>query len=95
MAKLAQKLTLDQLQTKWAAQLNPILAIPMLSGIQLNNVVLASGSNVINHLLQRQQQGWIVTDQQGAASLSRSAPFNNLTLTLTASAACTVNLWCF
>jgi len=95
MANLAQKLTLDQLQTKWASQINPILSLPMLQGLQLNDISLKPGVNVINHLLQRQQQGWILTDKQGVADIQRTAPFNNLTLTLTSSGTCQVSLWVF
>ena len=38
------------------------------------------------------QQGWIISDQSAAASIYRSAAFNDLTLTLTSSAPCTINL---
>ncbi len=94
-AQLPQKLPLDMMQTKWASQLNPVLSIPMLSGLMLQNVVLKSGDNVINHLLGRMQQGTIITDQTAASSIYRSKPFNSTTLTLNSSAACQVNLWVF
>lgn len=84
---------LSMIQTRWAAILNPVLSIPMLSGNQLTGVALASGSNVINHLLDRNPQGWVLTDNQANAVVYRSAPFNNKTLTLTSSAATTVSIW--
>lgn len=83
------------MQNVWAAQLNPILVIPILSGLQLTNVSLASGVNNINHLLSRLQQGWFLTDQQGGASIYRSKPFNPTTLTLTSDAVVTVSIWVY
>lgn len=88
-------LPLPLLETKWASELNPILAIPFLSGIQLKSISLINGVTVINHFLQRQMQGWFVTDIQGAAEIYRSAPLNNMTLTLTSNAAITLDLWVF
>ena len=89
------KLPLDRMQTIWKSQIDPILKIPMLSGLQLNNISLVSGVNNINHLLQRTQQGWIITDQDASSSIYRSQPFNTLTLTLHASAPCTISLWVY
>jgi hypothetical protein len=83
------------LQNQWRSILNPVLAVPMLSGLQLNNVALKIGSNVINTTLQRQMQGWFITDIDAASAVYRSAPFNTLTLTLTASAPCNVSLWVY
>jgi hypothetical protein len=40
-------------------------------------------------------QGWMITDINAAAAIYRSAPLNNLTLTLNASAACIVNIGVF
>lgn len=83
------------MQTQWKGQLDPILAIPMLSGIQLRSVSLTSGTTVINHLLGRMQQGWIITDQNGAASIYRTSSLNDKTLTLFSDAQVTVNLWVY
>lgn len=92
---LPQKLPLELMQTKWAAQLNPLLSNPFTSGILLPQTTLINGVTVINHLLQRQMIGWIVTDQDASASIYRSAPLNNQTLTLTSDAAAIINLWVF
>ncbi len=83
------------MQTKWASELNPLLANPFNSVSILKGVTLGIGSNVINHLLGRQLQGWIITDQNGGASIFRSAPSTHLTLTLTSDAAVTVNIGVF
>jgi hypothetical protein len=80
---------------KWAQELNPVLGNPLTNMSILKNVNLISGVTVVNHGLQQIQQGWIILDQQGPASIYRSAPFNSTTLTLTSSAAVTVNLGVF
>jgi hypothetical protein len=96
VANLPQKLPADMMQQKWASQLNPILKIPMLSGLQLTNIPLNGGTpTVVNHLLGRKQQGWIVTDNDNADSIIRIEPLNDKTLTLLASQACNVSLWVY
>lgn len=83
------------LQTNWSAILDPIIKNPLSKGNFLTSVSLTTGDNVINHLLGKRQQGWIISDQTAAASIYRSEPFNELTLTLNASAPCMVNLYVF
>jgi len=83
---------LSRFQTSWKSQIDPVLSDPLLDNNILTNVVLKSGVNVINHLLQRQPQGWFITDINAAVTVYRSQPFNDLTLTLTASGPATVNL---
>lgn len=43
--------TFQMMQNSWAAQINPLLANPMASGLFLKGIVLTTGANVINHLL--------------------------------------------
>lgn len=86
---------LQLLQDKWASILNPVLKNPILDGNFLMTVSLKNGVTVINHLLSRKQQGWILIDQAGAAAIYRSQPFNSTTLTLTSNAAVTVSLLVF
>lgn len=83
------------MQTKWKSELDPILSNPMTDMFILKNVSLAVGSNVINHKLGRTQQGWFLTDINGTGTVYRSAGFNDLTLTLTSSAAVTVSIGVF
>jgi hypothetical protein len=83
------------MQNKWSSIINPLLSNPLNSALILKNVVLKSGDNVINHLLSRKQQGWFLTDIQGAATIYRSASFNDTTLTLNSSAPVTVNIGVF
>lgn len=83
------------LQTNWSALLNPLLKAPTSQGVLLPGIKLINGVNVINHLLQRTLQGWYFTDITGAAEVYRSAPKNDLTLTLTSNAAVTVDIFVF
>lgn len=92
---LSPKLPWELANPKWAAELNPVLANPMTNMKIISDVVLINGSTAINHGLQQVQQGWIIVDQQGAASIYRSQPLNSLTLTLTSSAAVTVSIGVF
>lgn len=85
----------DQIQTKWMSELNPLLAKPLSDANILNKVTLINGVNVINHLLGRTMQGWFFSDIDASAEIYRSQPFNNKTLTLTSNAACTVNIVVF
>lgn len=86
---------LSLLSTKWKATLDPVLANPLNSVSILKNVKLLTGTNVINHLLGQMQQGWFLVDTQAAVTVYRSAPFNDLTLTLTASGNVTVSIGVF
>ena len=53
-------LPLSLLQTSWKAQLDPILALPILSGHVLKSQPLVNGANVINHKLGVALQGWYI-----------------------------------
>lgn len=83
------------LQTRWASELNPVLRTQILNGNLLKNVALIAGVNNINHLLSRTQQGWFLTDIDAAATIYRSAAFNDKTLQLTSSAAAQASIWVF
>ena len=88
-----------RLQSAWARSLNPLVDLPLLQGVLVKNIDLAVGSNVINHGLGRPPQGYIVTRVQNAATTLFDTQSTNprpaLTLLLTSSAACRVDLWIF
>lgn len=86
---------LSLLQTKWKSILDPVLANPLFNILILQNVSLLSGNNSIPHLLQQKQQGWIITDIQGAATIYRNGPFNDLYLYLNSSADVICNIGVF
>lgn len=85
----------DQMLTRWSSQINPVISNPLNLANILPNQSLINGVTVINHKLGRLMQGWYLIDIQGAATVYRSAPFNDLTLTLTSNAAVTVNIGVF
>lgn len=88
---------MPQTQQVWASTLNPVIANPIINGLQLSNIPLASGATTINHFLGRNMQGWFVTDIDGVATIykPKTAPFNSKTLTLVSSAAVTANIWVY
>lgn len=83
------------MNSQWAALLNPVLANLLVQGIPLKNVPIINGNNVINHLLGRMMQGWIITDIDAGAAIYRSSPLNDKTISLTSGASCTISLWVF
>lgn len=89
---------LSQLSTKWKSILDPVIASPITQGSILSNIQLANGTTVINHLLGRKLVGWLVVGQNALASIYDNQASNQtpqLTLSLTSSAAVTVNLMVF
>lgn len=90
---------LNMMQTRWAAIIEPPLSLPTNNGMILQNVILASGDNTINHLLGRKLQGWYpVRFNGGWAQLYDKQDTNTqskLTLILNASAGVTVDLFVF
>lgn len=93
---LSTHLTWDMASTRWPSDLNPIIALPQLHGTFLLNInLVANIPLVINTLLGRTQQGWIITDISTSATVWRTQPFNKTTLTLQATADTTVNLWVY
>ena len=83
------------MMARWKSILDPVLANPMTNMSILENVVLSTGSNSIPHFLQQVQQGWVITDIQGAATVYRNGAFNDTYLYLHASAGVTVNIGVF
>lgn len=86
------------LQNKWKSILDGFISNPSLSSIILPNVLLNSGSNVVNHLLGRNLQGWRIVRQRGPGTIYDNQDSNvqpSLTLILIASQAVTVNIEVF
>lgn len=96
MAYLSSKLPWELANTKWAATLNPIIALPILDGNLIEDIVLvASTPQAINHLLQRMQQGWFIVDNTANCAVWRTKPLNDTTITLESSANSTISIWVF
>jgi hypothetical protein len=83
------------MQQSWKAAITPVIQNELNQGLPIQNIELAIGDNVINHLLSRKQLGWMITDIDGSAVIFRSAALNDKTLTLNSTAAVIVNLWVF
>lgn len=89
---------LSLLQSSWTAVLDPLLGDPTNDNILLtgtNNAgipISSSTPTIINHLLGRMQQGWIITDLSSNAVVWRTSPFNDKTLTLQSSSDTTIKL---
>lgn len=92
---LPKQLPWDRASSIWKSQIDPVLANLLVQGSLLKNISLTTGTNQVNHLLGQTQQGWMITDINGAAQIYRSQPFNDKTLTLTSDANVTVSLWVF
>lgn len=92
---LSQKLKWEQANPLWAQALNPLLSNPRAGSKILQKINLINGVTIIPHRLGRMQQGWSITDINGAATIFRSAPFNSTNLTLTSDAVVTVNIEVF
>lgn len=48
------------MQNTWSSAINPVLNAPWNNGLILKKVQLTSGKNVINHMLGKTLQGWIL-----------------------------------
>lgn len=95
---LPQRLPLPLMQTQWASQIEPVLNAPIVNGILLQNQVLTSGTNSINHKLGRKLIGWVPVRVRASATLFDTQDSNQtpqLTLQLTASADVVVDIWVF
>lgn len=93
---LSTRLPWDLAQTKWAAELNPFLALPILNGIQINKISLTANKPLaVNHLLDKTPQGWFLVDNTADAVVWRSAPFTKTTVTLTSNVSTTIAIWIY
>lgn len=95
---LPLNLPLDQLQTRWKSEIDPVLANLLVQGRLVTGVSLLSGVNVINHGLGRPLVGWLAVGQSAASALYDSQAVNpqkQSTLILNSANPCTVSIWFF
>lgn len=99
MAKLPQfqndDATLQLMQNKWAAILNPIISNPVTSNLVLKNISLSTGTNNIPHLLGRPLQGWVIVRKRASADIYDIQDNNqtpNLTLKLVSDGSTSVDI---
>lgn len=93
---LSTKLPWTQANPLWAAQLNPVLSNLLVEGRLLSNIALTATTPLtINHMLGKNQTGFIITDQNASASIYRTQPFNPTSLTIESTQTVTISLWVF
>jgi hypothetical protein len=95
---LSPKLDWSLANPKWAAELNPVLANPLVGGHLIKNVPLVSGVNIVNHGLGANLQGYLVVLNSSAVTINDHQSRNQtpqLTLILNTSGATTVTLYVF
>ena len=96
MAQLAINLPLALMQTRWASQLNPIIANPLINGQQIDNIILTANTPLkINHNLQQLPNGWLIVDKTSFADVKRTQPFSTSTITLESSANTQISIWIY
>lgn len=86
------------LQNRWGAILNPIINNPANNSTLLKDIKLTAGSNTVNHLLSKKLQGWSIVRINAAATIYDSQDDNSTpdkTLVLVSNAPCTVSLLVF
>jgi hypothetical protein len=92
------KLPLDQLETKWKSQLDPLLENPITQGHLIKGVKLISGTTVINHGLGRKLVGWFLVGLSAQATVwdeQATNPAQATSLVLVSTAVATANIWVF
>jgi len=96
MSKLPRKLNWELAQTEWAKQIEPLLGNAILKGHALNDIQLDAGkAKDIQTGLNRQQQGWIITDILSGAKVWRTKPFSANILTLETDLDTTISIWVY
>ncbi len=87
-----------QMQSLWAAIIDPVVGRAQNQSIILDAIPLAIGDNVISHTLNRNLQGWSVVRINAAAALYDKQATNNSAdrnLIINSSAVCVVSLEVF
>lgn len=91
-------LELARFQEYVATSVDAIALVPILDGNLLTNVALTSGLNDVPHKLGRKLRGWIAVRKRANVDIWDAQDSNSkqdLTLSLQASSAVTVDLWVF
>lgn len=83
---------LQFIQDNVATALMPIQNSPFVGGVLLQNIVLAAGSNQIQHTLNRTPVVWVICDTNAAQTVYRTS-WNTTNINLTASGSVTISMW--
>jgi hypothetical protein len=90
--------TINQIQDNIDRVVDNFAASPLASGALLQSISLVTGSNEVNHTLNRKLVGWVITRNRANATFfdtQDSNPIPTKTLRLTASAPVVVDLFVF
>lgn len=85
---------INRMQGNILQAVNQLVKVPFSEGLLLKNQTLQSGANTVNHRLQREIQGYLILKQNAAATIF-GGNYGRTSVTLTASATVTVDLWVF
>lgn len=86
---------LPTLMPRWKSEIDPVLTNLILNGVQVSNVLLNTVPTVIPHTLGQTPVGWLLADLSASAIVHRVAPMTSKTVTLQATAPCTISLWVY
>ena len=87
---------LEQMQKNVVGAINNMNKVPFLNGNLLQKIALSGTETQINHKLNRDYQGFIITNLNANAVVWISSTGNkSQTINLTASASCTIDIWVF
>lgn len=95
---VSSRLSWELANTKWAAEINPIIDNPVNSMSIIENVPLVIGANVINHLLGHTLTGWTILRKRAACNVYDTQDSNaspDLTLQLVSDAIASVDIGVF
>lgn len=90
--KLPQMLDWKIAQTRWSAMIEPFMNNPANNSLVLKSVPLVIGTNVINHRLGRNLQGWYPTRIRNVATALYDTQDTNQTPSLTLVLVSTANV---
>lgn len=85
---------LEQLQSNIAQVFGSISQVRILDGVLIRDIDVVTTGTKINHLLQRQPEGWLIVDKNAVGDIHRT-DWDATSITLQASANTTISMWVF
>lgn len=84
---------LNRFQDNVQTALNPLLQLPIVDGVLLEDISLTSGvDNAVPHKLLRKPRMWLLADQRNNATVWR-VDWDETNIILTCDSACHIKLW--
>jgi hypothetical protein len=85
---------LQLIQSNIENAISQVISSALLNGRLINDISLVSGSNKVEHKLNRVPQGYIITEQNASTIVYASAKDDKF-ISLESSVTCKVSLWIF